>query len=190
MFGITLNKTHSEERLLRKVQKGDTSAAESLYRLHVRYLSALCSRYLINDEDIKDVLQEAFIKIFTLIGDFEYRGTGSLRGWMARITLNETLKFIRTDSRLNFVEMDERLLDVPDSDLETDDIPTDVLFGMVKELPEGYRTVFNLYVIDGKSHKEIAALLGIKENTSASQLFKAKAMLARKIKQYRTINSV
>ena len=93
MFGITLNKTHSEERLLRKVQKGDTSAAESLYRLHVRYLSALCSRYLTNDEDIKDVLQEAFIKIFTLIGDFEYRGTGSLRGWMARITLNETLKF-------------------------------------------------------------------------------------------------
>ena len=147
MFGITLNKTHSEERLLRKVQKGDTSAAESLYRLHVRYLSALCSRYLTNDEDIKDVLQEAFIKIFTLIGDFEYRGTGSLRGWMARITLNETLKFLRTDSRLNFVEMDER-------------------------------------------HKEIAALLGIKENTSASQLFKAKAMLARKIKQYRTINSV
>ena len=60
----------------------------------------------------------------------------------------------------------------------------------MRELPEGYRTVFNLYVIDGKSHKEIAALLGIKENTSASQLFKAKAMLARKIKQYRTINSV
>ena len=173
MFGITLNKTHSEERLLRKVQKGDTSAAESLYRLHVRYLSALCSRYLTNDEDIKDVLQEAFIKIFTLIGDFEYRGTGSLRGWMARITLNETLK-----------------LDVPDSDLDTGDIPTDVLFGFVRELPEGYRTVFNLYVIDGKSHKEIAAMLGIKENTSASQLFKAKAMLARKIKQYRTINSV
>lgn len=189
MFGTTLNKTHSEERLLRKVQKGDTSAAESLYRLHVRYLSALCSRYLTNDEDIKDVLQEAFIKIFTLIGDFEYRGTGSLRGWMARITLNETLKFLRTDSRLNFVEMDERLLDVPDN-LETDDIPTDTLFGMVRKLPEGYRTVFNLYVIDGKSHKEIAALLGIKENTSASQLFKAKAMLARKIKQYRTINSV
>lgn len=190
MFGITLNKTNSEERLLREVQKGDTSAAESLYRQHVRYLSALCSRYLINDEDIKDVLQEAFLKIYASIGQFEYRGKGSLRGWMARITLNETLKFLRENSRLSFIEMDERLLDVPDSDLDTGDIPTDVLFGFVRELPEGYRTVFNLYVIDDKSHKEIAALLGIKENTSASQLFKAKAMLARKIKQYRTINSV
>lgn len=190
MFGITLNKTNSEERLLQKVQKGDTSAAESLYRQHVRYLSALCSRYLINDEDIKDVLQEAFLKIYASIGQFEYRGKGSLRGWMARITLNETLKFLRENSRLSFVDMDERLLDVPDSDLDTGDIPTYVLFGFVRELPEGYRTVFNLYVIDDKSHKEIAALLGIKENTSASQLFKAKAMLARKIKQYRTINSV
>ena len=109
---------------------------------------------------------------------------------MARITLNETLKFLRENSRLSFVDMDERLLEVPDSDLDTEDIPTDVLFGFVRELPEGYRTVFNLYVIDDKSHKEIAAMLGIKENTSASQLFKAKAMLARKIKQYRTINSV
>ena len=76
MFGITLNKTNSEERLLQKVQKGDTSAAESLYRQHVRYLSALCSRYLINDEDIKDVLQEAFLKIYASIGQFEYRARG------------------------------------------------------------------------------------------------------------------
>ena len=80
MFGITLNKTNSEERLLQKVQKGDTSAAESLYRQHVRYLSALCSRYLINDEDIKDVLQEAFLKIYASIGQFEYRGKGSMDG--------------------------------------------------------------------------------------------------------------
>ena len=76
MFRFSFHKSDSEERLLQRMQQGDTSAAEPLYRLHVRYLSALCSRYLTNDEDIKDVLQEAFIKIFTLIGDFEYRGTG------------------------------------------------------------------------------------------------------------------
>ena len=82
------------------MQQGDTSAAEPLYRLHVRYLSALCSRYLTDDEDIKDVLQESFLRIFSSIDSFEYRGKGSLRGWMAKITLNETLKFLRALTKL------------------------------------------------------------------------------------------
>ena len=160
MFRFSFHKSDSEERLLQRMQQGDTSAAEPL---HVRYLSALCSRYLTDDEDIKDVLQESFLRIFSSIDSFEYRGKGSLRGWMAKITLNETLKFLRARSQLDFVD--------------------------IADLPDGYRTVFNLYAVDDKSHKEIASLLGIKESTSASQLHKAKAMLARKIKQYRTSNS-
>ena len=162
MFRFSFHKSDSEERLLQRMLQGDTSAAEPLYRLHVRYLSALCSRYLTDDEDIKDVLQESFLRIFSSIDSFEYRGKGSLRGWMAKIALNETLKFLRARSRLDFVDIADLPNDVPDTDLQT----------------EG-----------DKSHKEIASLLGIKESTSASQLHKAKAMLARKIKQYRTSNS-
>ena len=191
MFGITFRKETEEERWLRKALDGDYTATEWIYRKHVRYLSALCSRYITEDEDIKDVLQESFIKIFTSLDSFEYRGEGSLKAWMAKITLNETLKFVRNNSRLPINSIDDKDTNIADGDsMETEDIPTDVLHRFIRELPDGYRTVFNLYVIDDKSHKEIAQLLGIKENTSASQLHKAKSMLAQKIKHYRTINSI
>ncbi len=191
MFGITFRKETNEERWLRKALDGDNTATEWIYRRHVRYLSALCSRYITEDEDIKDVLQEAFIKIFTSLNSFTYRGEGSLKAWMARITLNETLKFLRNNSRLNLASIDDTDMNIADGNsMETDGISTDVLHQLIRELPDGYRTVFNLYIVDDKSHKEIASLLGIKENTSASQLHKAKAMLAQKIKHYRTINSI
>lgn len=191
MFGITFRKETNEERWLRKALDGDNTATEWIYRRHVRYLSALCSRYITEDEDIKDVLQEAFIKIFTSLNSFTYRGEGSLKAWMAKITLNETLKFLRNNSRLNLASIDDTDMNIADgSSMETDGISTDMLHQLIRELPDGYRTVFNLYIIDDKSHKEIASLLGIKENTSASQLHKAKAMLAQKIKHYRTISSI
>lgn len=191
MFGITFRKETEEERWLRKALDGDNTATEWIYRRHVRYLSALCSRYITEDEDIKDVLQESLIKIFTSLDSFKHRGEGSLKAWMAKITLNETLKFVRNNSRLPIDSIDDKDMNIADGDsMETEDIPTDVLYQFIRELPDGYRTVFNLYVIDDKSHKEIAKLLGIKENTSASQLHKAKSMLARKIKHYRTINSI
>ncbi len=191
MFGITFRKETEEERWLRKALDGDNTATEWIYRRHVRYLSALCSRYITEDEDIKDVLQESFIKIFTSLDSFKYRGEGSLKAWMTKITLNETLKFVRNNSRLPIDSIDDKDMNITDGDsMETEDIPTDVLHQFIRELPDGYRTVFNLYVIDDKGHKEIAQLLGIKENTSASQLHKAKSMLAQKIKHYRTINSI
>lgn len=191
MFGITFRKEAEEERWLRKALDGDNTATEWIYRRHVRYLSALCSRYITEGEDIRDVLQESFIKIFTSLGSFKYRGEGSLKAWIAKITLNETLKFVRNNSRLPIDSIDDKDTNIADGDsMETEDIPTDVLHKFIRELPDGYRTVFNLYVIDDKSHKEIAQLLGIKENTSASQLHKAKSMLAQKIKLYRTINSI
>lgn len=191
MFGIIFRKETEEERWLRKALDGDNTAIEWIYRKHVRYLSALCSRYITEDEDIKDVLQESFIKIFTSLDSFKYRGEGALKAWMAKITLNETLKFVRNNSRLPIDSIDDKDMNIADGDsMETEDIPIDVLHQFIRELPDGYRTVFNLYVIDDKSHKEIAQLLGIKENTSASQLHKAKSMLAQKIKHYRTINSI
>ena len=119
MFGITFRKETEEERWLRKALDGDNTATEWIYRRHGRYLSALCSRYITEDEDIKDVLQESFIKIFTSLDSFKYRGEGSLKAWMAKITLNETLKFVRNNSRLPIDSIDDKDMNIADGDSRT-----------------------------------------------------------------------
>lgn len=174
----------NEELLINLVKKGDEPAMRILYSRHIRYLSAVCSRYIYGRKDIEDVLQDAFLKILASIKSFEYRGEGSLKGWMTKITLNETLKFIKNNSRLQFVELKPAEMDNIDEEPNTEGIPPELIHSMIRELPDGYRTIFNLYVIEGKSHKEIAELLGIKADSSASQLHRAKAMLAEKIKQH------
>jgi len=176
------NETDNEERLINLIKDGNEQAMRQLYCRYVRYLSAVCSRYIYNDEDIKDVLQDAFLKIFSSVKSFEYRGDGSLKGWMTKIVLNETLKFVKRNCRLDFVELRPEEMDIPDEEPNTEGIPPAVIHSMIRDLPDGYRTIFNLYVIEEKSHKEIAELLGIKINSSASQLHRAKAMLAEKIK--------
>ena len=176
--------TDNEEQLLNLVKQGDPMAMRTVYATYVRYLAAICSRYIINDEDVKDVLQDSFLKIFSSITSFEYRGKGSLKGWITRITVNETLKFLQKNNRFEFVEISEQEHDKPDEEPDVDALPLSVLFQLIRELPDGYRTIFNLYVIENKSHKEIAKLLDIKESTSASQLHRAKSLLATKIRRY------
>lgn len=180
----------NEEQLIDLVKKGDEKAMQILYCRHIRYLSAICSRYIYGKEDVKDVLQDAFLTIFASIKSFDYRGEGSLKGWMAKITLNETLRFIKNNGRLQFVELKQEDMDNIDEEPNTEGIPPEVIHSMIRELPDGYRTIFNLYVIEEKSHKEIAELLGIKADSSASQLHRAKAMLAGKIKKYNILNSI
>lgn len=162
----------------------------AVYSSYVRYLSAVCARYIPNDEDVKDVLQESFLRIFDGIGSFEYRGKGSLKGWLTKITVNEALKFIRRNDKIEFVDISSHQDIQPDEEPDIDSVPSSVIFRLIRELPDGYRTIFNLYVIENRSHKEIAALLGIKESTSASQLHRAKLLLATKIRQYNNFNSV
>ncbi len=162
----------------------------AVYSSYVRYLSAVCARYIPNDEDVKDVLQESFLRIFDGIGSFEYRGKGSLKGWLTKITVNEALKFIRRNDKIEFVDISSHQDIQPDEEPDIDSVPSSVIFRLIRELPDGYRTIFNLYVIENRSHKEIAALLGIKESTSASQLHRAKSLLATKIRQYNNFNSV
>lgn len=176
--------TDSEKQLLNLVKQGDPMAMRAVYTTYVRYLAAICSRYIVNSEDVKDVLQDSFMKIFSSIPSFEYRGQGSLKGWITKITVNETLKFLQQNSRLEFVEISELEQNRPEEEPDVDALPSSVLFKLIQELPAGYRTIFNLYVIENKSHKEIAKLLDIKESTSASQLHRAKSLLATKIRQY------
>lgn len=162
----------------------------AVYSSYVRYLSAVCARYIPNDEDVKDVLQESFLRIFDGIGSFEYRGKGSLKGWLTKITVNEALKFIRRNDKIEFVDISSHQDIQPEEEPDIDSVPSSVIFQLIRELPDGYRTIFNLYVIENRSHKEIAALLGIKESTSASQLHRAKSLLATKIRQYNNLNTM
>lgn len=178
------NGGYNESNLVSLLARMDGKAVKSLYDRYVEYLTAVCARYIADDNDRKDVLQECFIRIFTSLGKFEFRGEGSLKAWMARIVVNESLRFLKKNSNYGFIEYGDRLPDMVDEP-EPEGIPDDVLNDMILSLPQGYRMVFNLYVFERKSHKEIAAMLGIGESSSASQFSRAKALLARKIKEYR-----
>lgn len=183
-----------ETSLIRRALKGDGKAKYEIYQKYVRYLSAICSRYISDDEDVRDILQDAFLKIFSSLQDFRYQGQGSLKAWMGKIVLNESLKFLRKNSKMTLVGLSDKEDTLPDEeslsgnpaadDIRTDDIPSSEIHRMIRELPDGYRAVFNLYVIEGLSHREIASRLGIREASSASQLHRAKALLATKIREW------
>jgi RNA polymerase sigma-70 factor (ECF subfamily) len=172
----------TELELLSLARSGDPAGVRSFYERYAGYLTAVCSRYVVDRSDVKDILQEAFVKAFQGLDRFEYRGEGSVRAWITRIVVNDSLKYLRASSRLNFVD---DLPDLPEDDEPSlPQIPPSVVQEMIKALPDGYRTVFNLYVFEKKSHREIASLLGIKEDSSASQYFRARALLAKNIKNY------
>ncbi len=155
------------------------------YDRHAGYLTAVCLRYVASRDDAKDVLQESFIRIFGSIGRFDYRGPGALRVWLRRIAVNESLKWLKERKKLRSAEDVDGFVKTTDEDeFSLDTIPASVILEMIRSLPDGYRTVFNLYVFEEKSHREIAAMLNIAENTSASQLHRAKALLAKQIKKY------
>lgn len=173
----------SEKELLESIKSGDRQALRRLYSRYAGRAMAVGLRYVPQRDEANDVLQESFIKVFASIASFQYRGEGSLRGWVLRIVANEAISYLRQKSRFTFVD---DMPDVPDEpgDPDVEEIPPSVLTRLIGELPEGYRVVLNLYVFGQKSHKQIAEELGIKEATSASQYLRAKRLLARKIKDY------
>lgn len=178
-----------EKRILGLFRSGDPSAVRALYREYAGYLTAVCARYISSDEDIEDILQESFLAILDDIPKFEYRGSGTLKAWMARIVVNRSLKHLRESRRMTFTDLTEDILtEVPDTGgmdgPDTGQMPPEAIHGLIRGLPDGYRTIFNLYVLEKRSHREIAGLLGITESTSASQLHRAKAMLATMIRNY------
>jgi len=181
---------NGERELIDRLRRGDASALGEVYACYANYLTAVCSRYIIEDEDIRDVLQESFIKIFTKADTFHYEGEGSLKAWITQVTVNEALQHLRNEKRKEIVGFDDEHIEdkaeLPDEAPPINDVPTEVLLEMIRKLPPGYRTVFNLYVIEGKRHKEIAKILNIQEQTSASQLLRAKRLLAMWIKEYIT----
>lgn len=162
------------------------SGLERAFRSVFRQSCLCLFTVYLDKEDVHDVLQNGFILMFRSIASFEYRGKGSLKAWITKIVVNESLKHIRKNPDFKVVIEDFEVADEqPDENPDFKEISHQVIVDMIRSLPEGYRTVFNLFVFEEKSHKEIAEILGIAENSSTSQFHRAKLMLARKIKEYK-----
>lgn len=157
----------------------------------------MARRFLTDDNDVRDALHDAYITVFTTIEHFDYRGPGSLQGWMHRIVVNECITILRRRKTSFVVPLEE----LPPSQLESlsftateaeaadcTAVSPDTLQTLIASLPDGYRTVLNLFAIEGLSHKEIARMLGISESTSASQYSRAKQLLDKRIKQSINLN--
>ena len=179
---------HSEEDIAKGIRKGDNRAMRHFYAQYGGLLAAACSRYVNNDDDVKDLMQDAMVNIIQNIDNFTYKGEGSLRAWATRIVVNQALNFVKSQKRFHdtFADKDLGNLSLANNEEpDISDVPAEVIHRLISQLPDGYRTVFNLFAIEGKSHKEIAALLGIKADTSASQFFRAKNILAKQIENYK-----
>lgn len=165
------------------IRSGERAALRRLYDRYSEYAMAVGLRYIPDPDEVRDVLQDSFVKIFTAIGQFNHHGEGSLKNWVSRIVGNRSIDYLREHQR--FVTVSS-IPDEPDEQEEPDigGVPPDVLTKMIGRLPANYRTVLNLYVFEQRSHREIAHLLGIKESTSASLFFRARKMLAKMIKEY------
>lgn len=170
-----------EKRLIEQIRQGDRQAMHTLYDLSVGRMVAICQRYLTNPEDVKDVVQETYIQVWQHIDQLREHHDGALSAWMRRIAVNRCVSLLREKRKLDFVDMGE-LPEVEDEPLDINLLRVEQLHQAIRQLPPGYRTVLNLYVMEQKSHREIAQLLGIGENTSASQYLRAKAQLRKILK--------
>lgn len=166
--------------LIKKCAKNDRKAQKEIYQLYAGTLFSICLKYSNNKHEAKDNFQDGFITIFNKIGQFKFKG--SFEGWLKRVMVNTILQKYRKKNVLNVVT-DE----IPDEvivEVDTDEISLDFLLNLVQQLPDRYRLVFNLYVLDGYSHKEIAEMLQIAEGTSKSNLARARGILKDKIEAY------
>lgn len=178
-----------EENIAKKCQEGSRDAQRQLYETYAGWLLGVCLRYVGQRSVAEDLLQDGFIQILTHIKQFRWQGEGSLKAWLFKVQRNVIIQHLRS-KRNEFLSIDESP-QMAEEVLEPENmhgVPLDVLMQMIGELPLGYRTVFNLFVIDGHSHREIAQLLGIKERSSASQLVHARRIMAEKINLWKKKN--
>ena len=167
---------------------GNRRDQELLYRRHAAKLYAVCLQYSGNDEEARDILQDGFIKIFENL--IHYKHEGSFEGWMRRIVVNTALEKYRSKHNLHRVD-DIDLIPEPDADPETDDyagLEAVDLLDIIRELPPKYRMVFNLFAIEGYSHREISQMFNISEGTSKSNLSRARIILQKKVSLYTGLN--
>ena len=175
------------KQIIEQCKRNERNAQNALFRMYAPVLKSICLRYMKSEVDAEDVLVKGFYKIFSNIK--AYSGLGSFEGWMKRIVINECLMLLRKNHNFNLTIPIE---DVPGHRLkiESEDLLTyDEIIKLLDDLPTGYRTIFNMYVIEGYKHREIADQLGISINTSKSQLILARKKLQKLLKKKLNIKS-
>lgn len=168
------------KKIIKHCKKKDLKAQEELYRLFAGKLFAISLKYSRNYQEAEDNLQEAFITIFKKI--HQYENKGSFEGWLKRITINTALQTYRKQNVFRIVD-ENSIEEAEEVNLREEEISLDFLLKIIQELPDRYRMVFNLYVLDGYSHKEIAELLNISVGTSKSNLARARKNLKQKLEE-------
>ena len=174
----------TELQLLKAIQSGQQDAQRQLYERYAGQAMATGMRYVPDPDQVRDVVHDSFVKILTSLDQFNYRGEGSLRAWIKSIVAHQAINHIKQYEHLKLTDQFPESMVQESEDPDVDRVPPDILNKLISELPAGYRIVLNLYVFEQKSHKEIAHLLGIKPETSASQFSRAKQALAKRINEY------
>ncbi|KXN98541.1 RNA polymerase sigma-70 factor [Aequorivita aquimaris] len=181
---IPLHKNYS--KLIAKASKGDRRAQHQLFEMFSPKMLGVCRQYLKNNDLAEEVMLSGFFKMFTHLKDF--KNEGSFEGWIRRIMVNESISQLRKDKKLHFISETE----IENSTAHATFIETELeeaeIQKMIDNLPDGYKTVFVLYAVEGYKHGEIAELLQISENTSKTQLFKARKMLQNMVKQQNNLS--
>jgi RNA polymerase sigma-70 factor (ECF subfamily) len=176
---LNIKKSATLDDLIHGCRKNKSNSQRELFDRYSSRMLGICRRYVSNLGDAEDILTGGFMKIFDKID--QYRGVGSFEGWMIRIMVNESLSFIRKNKNMSVevsIEKAEYELDYSNT---LEKLHVEQLLKLIDEMPVGYRTVFNLYVLEGYSHREIAEMLDIAEGASKSQLSRAKAFLRHRI---------
>ena len=170
----------NEKQLIERCSQKDRKAQRAFFDAYYRDQFRLAQRYLGNYHDTEDVLIMVFNNALSKIDQFEYRGEGSLKKWMNTITINACIKALKKVRPIHYKEEIPEIIPVQESTAKLD---LEMVYRILEKMPSGYRTVFNLYAIDGYSHSEIAAVLNISRNTSKSQLLKARKYIIYELNQ-------
>ncbi|MFL9845693.1 RNA polymerase sigma factor [Flavobacterium rhizosphaerae] len=171
-------KLHQEERdIIEQAAANNRHAQHKIYNTHAPKMLGICRQYIKDQQQAEDVMITAFMKVFTNLKNFEHKG--SFQGWIRRIMVNECISFIRVQKKVDFLE-DKFYVEDTFNNIESHFSVEDIQ-SLIDGLPEGYKMVFNLYIIEGYKHQEIAQMLGISEGTSKSQLSHARKMLQEQV---------
>ena len=172
----------TDEEMLNGCMTNSEHAQKLLFNKYSRIMTGVCLRYADSYEEAQDIVQDGFIKVFKKIGMFS--GKGSLEGWVRRIMVNTSLDYLRSIKNERFnVTIDNVSYKLKEDQKVESDLQAEDLLKMVQSLPTGYRTVFNMYAIEGFTHKEIGNALEISENTSKSQYSRARTLLQKKLEE-------
>ncbi len=175
----------TEKQLIEKCRQGEGKALKTLYERYADRMLGVCFRYVNDRDTARDLLHDGFVTLFTKIGDF--RSEGSFEGWMRRVFVTTCLGYLRKNSTGAALRVPDEWCEPGAAEVSAlEKLSADELLRLIGALPEGYRTVLNLYAVEGYSHREIADMLGISENTSRSQYARAKACLKKAMERQDT----